>query len=368
MTGPPTLSNDLNDPADDAAFHAWHAVFSAASSYDRGPDAPLWSEAELSAELRTPRSSSTTEIYLVHDAAEVGSPVGVVGVVGPVGAIALTIPLSDNLHRVDAGLYVAPGFRRRGIGSAMLKFVRSRTRELDRRLIASEVFRPYSNGEADAGTAAVEEESRAAAVPGIAFAEHHGFAFAIGDLRSECPLPLDPALVREIAEEAQPFHGEFALRSWSGDVPEEFIEQWALMEGLLETEAPTGERDVEPEDTSAADIREQEAIFAAQGRTSFAAIALHSTGEIAAYTQLVHSSVESMVYQWGTLVRGRYRGHRLGAAMKAAAAHVFARSGLEARAIITYNAEENEHMLAINRRLGFRPVERLEEVELNLDA
>lgn len=151
-------------------------------------------------------------------------------------------------------------------------------------------------------------------------------------------------------------------------MPEEFVDQWALMEGLIETEAPTGERDVEPEVTSAADIREQEAIFVAQGRTSFAAIALDSSGDIAAYTQLIHSSVESMVYQWGTLVREQHRGHRLGAAVKAAAAHEFARSGLEARAIITYNAEENEHMLAINRRLGFRPVERIEEVELSLDG
>ena len=129
--------------------------------------------------------------------------------------------------------------------------------------------------------------------------------------------------------------------------------EWAQIEGLIETEAPTGEREIEPSATSAADIREQEAILAAQGRTSFAAIALDPSGDIAAYTQLVHSSAESMVYQWGTLVRAEHRGHRLGAAVKAAAAGEFARSELAARAIITYNAEENEHMLAINRRLGF---------------
>lgn len=354
MADAPSLSIHLNDPAGDDAFHAWHGVFAAASSHDRGPDAPVWPEPELSAELRTQRSSSTTEIYLVHGAAEADSAIG---------AITLTMPLSDNLHRVDLGLYVEPGSRRRGVGSAMLEFVRSRTRELDRRVIASEVFRPYRDEKAGEGSADAE-----ITVPGIAFAEHHGFTSAIGDLRSECQLPLDPALVRTIADEARPFHEGYVLHSWSGDVPEAFVEQWALMEGLIETDAPTGDRDVEPEVTSAEDIREQEAIFVRQGRTSFAAIAVDSTGEIAAYTQLVHSSVEAMVYQWGTLVRDQHRGHRLGAAVKAAAAHQFLQAGLDARAIITYNAEENEHMLAINQRFGFRPVERIEEVELNLDA
>lgn len=363
-----SVSISRNDPADDDAFARWHAVYSAARRHDRGPEAPVWSQAELGAQLRVERSSSRTELYLALRPAEERRPIG---------AIALTVPLRDNRHRVDVELYVDPESRRRGVGSAMLEFVRTRARELGRRVIASEVFRPYEGAgrtfvdadraaePADLGTG---DSRTAALVPGIAFAEHHTFAFAIGELRSECPLPLEPTLIRAIAEEAQPFHEGFELRSWSGDVPEEFVDQWAQMEGLIETEAPTGEREIEPSATSAADIREQEAILAAQGRTSFAAIALDPSGDIAAYTQLVHSSAESMVYQWGTLVRAEHRGHRLGAAVKAAAAGEFARSELAARAIITYNAEENEHMLAINRRLGFRPIERLEEIELNLDA
>ena len=100
MAPAPAISIRLNDPADDDAFHAWHEVFAAASSHDRGPDAPVWPEAELSAELRTQRTSSMTELYLVRSATEADSAIG---------AIALTMPLSDNRHRVDAGLYVDPG-------------------------------------------------------------------------------------------------------------------------------------------------------------------------------------------------------------------------------------------------------------------
>ena len=341
--------------ADDEDFDAWYSVFRSASTFDRGPAAPVWPKSELSAQLRSERAAHTNELYLMRSASnvrEVSSSDDKSGRGDAIGAIALTIPLKDNLHRVELSLYVEPDSRRRGYGTEMLEFVRSRTKELGRRVIASEVFRPF--------------EEVATEVPGISFAGHHEAAFALGDLRSECPLPLDPVSLASFAEEARPFHDGYEIRAWAGDVPEEFVDQWARMEEIIETEAPSGRRDIEPESTTAADIREQEAIFRAQGRSSFAAIALDSSGAVAAYSQLVHSTAEGMVYQWGTMVRKEHRGHRLGAGVKAAAALKFADSGLEGRAIITYNAEENTHMLAINRQLGFRPVERVEEVELTV--
>lgn len=369
MNDNPLITIHPNDPSDDEAFDAWYSVFRAASTFDRGPAAPVWPKTELSAELRTQRASHSNELYLIHRDSDVrkitsvGSGETLPGQTSsPIGAIALTIPLKDNLHRVDVSLYVEPSSRRRGCGTAMLEFVSSRTKQLGRRVIATEVFRPLND------VAAEDESSRdhASMVPGIAFAENHDVTFAIGDLRSECALPLDSQALNSLAEEARRLHDRYEVRTWAGDVPEEFVDQWAQMEGLIETEAPTGAREIEPETTTAADIREQEAIFRVQGRSSFAAIALDPSGAVAAYTQLVHSSAEGMVYQWGTMVRKEHRGHRLGAAVKAAAAQEFAESGLAASAIITYNAEENQHMLAINRALGFRPVERIEEVELNV--
>ncbi|WP_258234140.1 hypothetical protein [Brevibacterium oceani] len=169
-----------------------------------------------------------------------------------------------------------------------------------------------------------------------------------------------------MSAEAHERSAGYEIRCWQGPVPDEFVDGWALMEGLVETEAPTGDLEIEPGASTATDVREQEDQFRAQGRTSFGAVALNADRQIVAYSQLVHSSAESMVYQWGTLVKAEARGHRLGMAVKAATARLLNESGLSARAIITYNAETNGHMLAINRKMGFRPVERLEEIELKL--
>lgn len=147
--------------SDDEDFDAWYSVFKAANTFDRGPAAPVWPKSELSAQLGSERASRTNELYLVHSVSndrEVSSADDVLGHGCAIGAIALTIPLKDNLHRVELSLYVEPHSRRRGWGTEMLEFVRSRTKELGRRVIAAEVFRPF-------------EKEAATEVPGIAFAE-----------------------------------------------------------------------------------------------------------------------------------------------------------------------------------------------------
>ena len=64
------------------------------------------------------------------------------------------------------------------------------------------------------------------------------------------------------------------------------------------------------------------------------------------------------VEAWGTLVLGEHRGHRLGLAMKARGLQELQRRiGPERTRVLTCNAEQNAHMVAINERLGFRPVE-----------
>lgn len=51
-----------------------------------------------------------------------------------------------------------------------------------------------------------------------------------------------------------------------------------------------------------------------------------------------------------------YRGHRLGMLLKVANLLQLANESPTAALVVTTNAAENQHMLAINERLGFRPV------------
>ena len=63
---------------------------------------------------------------------------------------------------------------------------------------------------------------------------------------------------------------------------------------------------------------------------------------------------ESLIQQ-DTLVAEEHRGHRLGLLVKAANLRRAQEKWPRARSVLTWNASENQHMLAINTALGFRP-------------
>ena len=71
-------------------------------------------------------------------------------------------------------------------------------------------------------------------------------------------------------------------------------------------------------------------------------------------------------YQWGTLVLREHRGHRLGQATKAHNLLWLQRERADLTLLVTYNAEVNRHMIAVNEAMGFRPVERLGEYQRTL--
>ncbi len=65
-------------------------------------------------------------------------------------------------------------------------------------------------------------------------------------------------------------------------------------------------------------------------------------------------SSPELVHHAYTFVAADHRGHRLGMAVKLAVYEAAARRWPKATRVQTFNASENEHMLSINRRLGFR--------------
>lgn len=208
--------------------------------------------------------------------------------------------------------------------------------------------------------------SEGAGSPGREFARRHGYSLALGDVQSRLPLPVDPALLDRIESDIASAIAQYEVRSWVGHIPDDVVERWTVLDATLETEAPTGELDIEPQKPDVASIRESEELLDLQGRISFGTIALAPDGDAAAYSQLVVSTDDGNAYQWGTLVRAADRGHRLGIAVKVANLRMLHRGAPQARAVYTYNAESNAHMLAVNTLLGFRPSERLGELQKRL--
>ncbi len=136
------------------------------------------------------------------------------------------------------------------------------------------------------------------------------------------------------------------------------------MEAALMTEAPTGELEIEPQAADVEALREDEVLLAKQGRTKYSTVALDADGHAAAYTDLVTTIHEpERAYQWGTLVVRAHRGHRLGLAVKIANLRQLQEKRPDLGQLTTFNAEVNSHMIGVNERMGFVPVERLGEFQ-----
>jgi hypothetical protein len=88
-----------------------------------------------------------------------------------------------------------------------------------------------------------------------------------------------------------------------------------------------------------------------------------------AYTDLAVTVHEpGTAYQWGTLVRRPDRGHRLGLAVKAANLRLLQRESPETTTLVTFNADGNAPMIAVNDLLGFEPTARLGELQRRLGS
>ncbi|MFJ4998004.1 GNAT family N-acetyltransferase [Microbacterium sp. NPDC088619] len=337
-----TIEISRIDPFDPHDVDAWWEAYAAAERADRGADAVVWSLAESRSELQQDSAVVDRRAFLLRDDDEI------------VGSASLALPLKDNVHTAHLAISVPPENRRRGVGTAALTFLEGEAAASARTTLQASTSWPHTLGPGGTGA------------PGREFARAHGYALALGDVQSRLALPVVPATLDRIEAEIAESTEGYEIRSWVGRVPDDVVERWTTLDATLETEAPTGELDIEPQKPDIDSIRESEELLDLQHRISFGTIALAPDGAAAAYSQLVVSTDDGNAYQWGTLVRAADRGHRLGVAVKVANLRMLHREAPQARAVYTYNAESNAHMLAVNTMLGFRPSERMGELQKRL--
>lgn len=341
MTDPTTspatdLGIDLEieevDPLDEDAVAAWLEVANAVDRHELGEHATPWALAEVLVDLRADSRHRRKQFF----AGRVGGETVAAGL--------LALPLLDNLSAADVEIWVLPEHRRRGHGSRMLRRVEEAARAQGRTRFTAITAWPYDGGPDGAGT------------PGVEFARVEGYAFGLGEVQRELRLPADDAVLAELAAEAAPYHRDYEIRCWTGPVPDDLVQSWVELASTLVTEAPTGDNEHEPEAADVEAHRQQEAVLEQQGRVRWHSVATDATGRVVAYTDLVvPAHGQDCVFQWGTLVDPRHRGHRLGTAVKVANLQALQASGTAAgRRLVTWNAEVNDHMIGINERMGFR--------------
>lgn len=301
-------------PDDEARIRACYAVYTAAETVD-DPYTPPMSYHEFRAITRYLRADGLGETWITAD---------------QTGYLRLYLPDYDNSGLAMLGITVLPDHRRRGTGAALLSFAAGRCAELARTTISAGAW---------IGSPGEEFLRRHAKFsPGITEVRR---ILRVGDRPPGAPRPF-PVTVA----------AGYSLVRWEGVTPPERLEQSARLQEML-NDAP---RDAswQPERWDAARILRMDRHNAESGRRSYSIAAIADSGEMAALTQ-VEINVEQREWGWQelTAVARAHRGHGLGMTVKSAMLDWLASIEPQIEQIVTWNAEQNKHMIAINEALGF---------------
>ena len=275
-----------------------------------------------------------------------------------VGYASVSMPVKDNIHYGEAKVVVHPDFRRRGIGTALLREAESIAGANDRRTIGAGVVTALAAGDAS--------HSRS----GQLFLETSGFRRTLTEKMFRMDLTaFDPVVEQRLYDEAQAASTEYETVGWTGRIPEELLAPIAVMESTIYSEMPIGDADLEPENVDADRLRERDVFTEQAGVFQSGVIARLKGGtKIAAYTYvLMATEPGDSASQQITIVDPAHRGHRLGMRLKIENHRQLRRTRPALRWIYTGNADGNAPMLSINEKLGFAPVDAWYEYEKTLN-
>jgi GNAT superfamily N-acetyltransferase len=240
----PSASLDLVELGpDDDLFPAWCEVWAAGQRVDRPEESPrpASDHVPLGRQLVEPGGSRDG----THCAAVVDG--------GVVGALRLLLPTRDNPTVAIVDVAVHPDHRRRGIGTVLL---------------AEGTRLASANGRTELIAEVDEPGPR---TPGREFALRHGWTFDLLETRRDLLLPPDEQALSDLEAEARKASAGYAVVTWRDRTPDELLDDRALLEQRMTTDAPHGDLPVEEERWDGERIREYEAAHVARGRTVLSA-------------------------------------------------------------------------------------------------
>ncbi|MFG3342661.1 GNAT family N-acetyltransferase [Glycomyces sp. NPDC048151] len=332
------------DPLNRDLVNGWIRAQRAVVEHDQ-PEEPLPSPAFQRLRLLLWPDSIDVERYVAVQDGEV------------VGSLQYTMPNQDNQHLLELELDVRPDRRRQGIGTVLNEFTERRAAELGRDTILA--FAPDSLPGAPKFDHA-----------GQHFAKARGYAVVDQEIhrRNDLTLVGDDELAKLYADAWAKAAG-YELVQWTGACPDEVIDGYAALNERMYTDPPMGEElDIRPAKYDAARIRNLEWTTAERGQARFITAIVHvESGEVAGMSGLGTVPGEELhAWQEDTIVEEKHRGHRLGMILKIANQRLLRRYRPQIRYIHTWNAEVNDHMIAINEAMGYRALCRDLDVQKKL--
>jgi len=260
----------------------------------------------------------------------------------PVGIAVIDASEYDNLEMAWFTLRVAPGSRGRGHGAEILRALEGLAEEMGRPLLGMDGF----------DTAATR-----------AFAASAGYDLKSAEIRrmqvvEDVP---DPAPIRDEALERA---SDYELVRIEGYCPDDLLPALVDLTAAI-NDAPIDDLEWEDEVYSPERVRAYERAQIESGFRFRRVVARHRrTGELAGHTVVVVDAEQpAYAEQHDTSVVRAHRGHRLGLLLKADMLLWLAENEPQVERIYTNNAESNRHMIAVNDRLGYRPMGRILEFQ-----
>ena len=242
---------------------------------------------------------------------------------------------------------VLPAFRGRGIGGALADRAEELASDVDRIVVYSAI--PDGPGErlpAPTGFGSVPVER-----PEVRFLLARGYTLEQVERASRLPLP-----ARDLPDAPPP--AGYRLHQWIDRTPPQWLTDMTALFTLMSTDEPSAGLD-EPEDVWTEErLTAYEERRGASDRTHLISAVEHvATGALVGMTELaVSPELERPAAQQDTIVDRANRGHRLGMVLKVANLLHLERERPGHPSVVTFNAEENRHMLDVNEAVGFVPM------------
>lgn len=274
-----------------------------------------------------------------------------------VGRAVYEAPISPGSKEVWLEVEVLAPFRRRGIGSALYDAVLKLALEDGRSAIQGYILHPRASGEtvtALSGFGSVPRESAP-----TRFVQSRGFQLEQVERMSRLSLPAEPGVFSAHLAEAMGAAGpDYHVVRWIGRTPDRWLGDLALMHQRMSTDAPSAGLEYAEEIWDEDRVRALDDKREASPRTIIIAAVEHvPSRSLVAFTELsAPPELGRPVGQGDTLVLRGHRGHRLGMLLKLANLQYLEEELPGHPAVVTFNAEENRHMLDVNEAVGFVPV------------
>ncbi|HET6215110.1 MAG TPA: GNAT family N-acetyltransferase [Micromonosporaceae bacterium] len=296
------------------------------------PDDPAWRETMLREYLAVTMPGERRFCWVAEGSA------------GDAAAGKPLVGLADVLLIGDVGIVevlVHPLARRGGVGRELLAAAARKAGDEGFSSVAAEVV---------GGT------------PAVAFYESVGFRCAYIEMRSV--LPLDGVDWLALGEMATGIGAGYRIEFHAGGLPEELIVPYAEAKQVVR-DIDDGDLDLRPSSSDPDRLRASLTTLTARGMKPYIVVAIHErSGTVAGLTEVVTPVQHpTRADQYDTIVVPEHRGAAVGRAIKARMLFELRSAEPQLRDVQTWNAMENEPMLAVNAELGFKPDRQWREYE-----